>query len=146
MFADTKQFFKKTIEQVVSVIGRVRDFAEDSKRKFHNLYQTNYDTGMYHLEHGNLWDATFRFKIIKRFWPNELEAQYKYAYCLVLQGLNSDAGVFLNEILAKDANYSEAKELLEKINNNDTAEIIADFKAKLNQNDDTEVKNDDLDK
>lgn len=146
MFANTKEFFKKARGQVTSIIEKVKIFIEDSKRKFHNLYQTNYDTGMYHLEHGNLWDATFRFKIIKRFWPNKLEAQYRYAYCLVLQGLNSDATILLNEILKKDPNYKEARELLGKIEGNDTAKMIADFKAKFNKNEDTETKKDETDK
>jgi len=134
MFANTKDFFKNARGQITSIIRRVKNFIDDVKDKFHNLYQTNYDTGMYHLERGNLWDAAFRFKIIKRFWPDMLDAQYKYAYCLVLQGFNSDAKTLLKEILVKDQNYTQAKELLEKVENNDTEKVIADFKAKLDKN------------
>ena len=101
---------------------------------------------MYHLEHGNLWDAAFRFKIIKKFWPNKLEAQCKYAYCLILQGLNSDATVLLNEILRKDSNCSEAKELLEKIEKNETAKLIADYNAKFNKDSETKTEKNDSNK
>lgn len=146
MFANTKEFFKKARWQVISIIEKIKIFIEDSREKFHNLYQTNYDTGMYHLEHGNLWDASFRFKIIKRFWPSKLEAQYRYAYCLVLQGLDSDATRLLSEILSKDSNYKEARELFDKIEKNDTAKMVADFKAKFNKDNDTETKKDDSDK
>lgn len=136
MFENTKDFFRKARGQISSIAEKVRFFIEDSKKKFHNLYQTNYDTGMYHLSHGNLWDAAFRFKIIKRFWPNKLEAQYMYAYCLVLQNLNFDAKKLLNEILEKDPNYLEAKDLLEKIEKNETAKVIDEFKVKFNLKDD----------
>ena len=52
----------------------------------------------------------------------------------------------LNEILEKDPNYKEARELLGIIERNDTAKMIADFKAKFNKNEDTETKKDETDK
>jgi hypothetical protein len=97
------------------------------------MYETNYKIGMFHLSRGNLWDAAFRFKIIKKFWPDKLEPQYQYAYCLVLQNMNGCAIQLLNEILEKDPNYTEARELLNKINNDESSEIIKEFKEKLNK-------------
>ena len=148
MFATTKEFFKRAKVQILNIFDKSKNFIKSSREKFQNLYQTNYNTGMYHLEHGNLWDATFRFKIIKRFWPNELEAQYKYAYCLVLQEMNGDAETLLKEILEKDPNYEEARNLLQKIENNDTKKMVDDFKAKFNKQTttDEEVKRDETNK
>lgn len=140
MFANIKEFLRKIKDQMVIMFNHLVAFVEGSKRELSNLYQTNYDTGMYHLEHGHLWDATLRFKIIKRFWPNRLEAQYEYAYCLVLQEMNGDAETLLKEILDKDPNYGDARKLLEQIEHGDTKKMVADFKAKFNQEDSEEEK------
>ncbi len=146
MLTNIKQFFEKTKNQTISLYQKLKFFIEDSKRKFQNLYQTNYDTGIYHLEHNHLWDASFRFKIIKRFWPNELKAQYMYAYCLVLQNFNGDAKRLLEEMLQKDPNYTEAKELLERIKNNDTKELVDKYNAKFNKPEQVEQKSDENNK
>ncbi len=133
MLTNIKQFFEKTKKQSVSLFQRAKAFIDDSKTKFRNLYQTNYDTGIYHLEHGHLWDATFRFKIIKRYWPNELQAQYMYAYCLVLQNMNNEAEKLLIKILAKDPDYEEAMDLLSDIENDNTQKIVSDYNNKVNK-------------
>ena len=127
MFENIKDFLKKAKNQMISAYKNSKSFVNESRMKFGNLYQTNYNTGMYHFNHGNLWDATFRFKIIKKFWPNELEGQYMYAYCLILQGLNNDAEKVLTEILKKDSSYIEAEELLEKIDDDETKSIIEEY-------------------
>ena len=69
------------------------------KKKLKNLLETNYALGMKHLEKGNLSDAIFRFRFIKRFWPHHYQTYYQLAYCLFL-----------------DNNPQEAEEVLKKYN------------------------------
>lgn len=133
MFSGAKNFFNRAKEQALSLFDRAKNFIEDSKNKFENLYQTNYNTGMYHLEHGNLWDATLRFKIVKRFWPNQLDGQYQYAVCLVLQEMNGDAKLVLEDILAKEPDNSKAEDLLQKIETGKTKEMVDEFNSKFNR-------------
>jgi len=49
--------------------------------KFQDLYATNYNLGLMHLEKGNIGDAIFRFKMITRIWPESQEAYMQLAYC-----------------------------------------------------------------
>jgi len=133
MLKNTKEFFKRTKFKVVLFFDKFESFVNNTREKLKNLYQTNYNTGMYHLEHGNLWDATLRFKIIKKFWPDKLEAQYQYAVCLILQNMNQDATALLNEMLGKDQNYIGAKNLLEDLENGRTQKIVEEYKAKFNK-------------
>ena len=46
----------------------VRKEIEIIKKKSKNLLETNYNLGLKHLEKGNLGDAIFRFKFIKKFY------------------------------------------------------------------------------
>ena len=138
---DVKQFFVDIRGQIISLFYSVKTFIDDSRTKLKNLYQTNYNTGIYHLEHGNLWDATFRFKIIKRYWPDQVQAQYMYAYCLALQNMNIDAKNVLSEVLEKQPNYEEAKYLLKLIKNGQTQKIISEYNDVFNKSLQEEQKN-----
>ncbi|HSQ97802.1 MAG TPA: tetratricopeptide repeat protein [Rickettsiales bacterium] len=126
--------------KLVLLSGMFQSFVSNNREKFKNLYQTNYKTGMYHLEHGNLWDATLRFKIIKKFWPEKLEAQYQYAICLILQNMIRDAKALLSDVLKNNPDYTEAKTLLEDIESNKTQQIIEEYKAKFEKDNETEKK------
>lgn len=126
--------------RMVSFSGIFQGFINSNREKLKNLYQTNYQNGMYHLEHGNLWDATLRFKIIKRFWPKQLEAQYQYAICLVLQNMTRDARALLNDILKNNPDYVEARDLLNDVENDNTAKIIEEYRAKFIKDNETEAK------
>ncbi len=131
MFDKIKEFFKKWTAKFLDFINLSKTFIKQQKEKLKNLYQTNYNTGMFHLEHGNLWDAAFRFKIIKKFWPDKLEAQYQYAICLVLEDMKNDAIALLKDILKKDENYSDAKQLLNDLENNIENPVIKSYKEKF---------------
>jgi tetratricopeptide (TPR) repeat protein len=87
------------------------------RAKCENLRETNYNLGLKHLEKGNLSDAIFRFRFIKKFWPDLLDARYQLAYCLVLKKKPFEAKKILEELFAQNPNYdSKAKELLDDIN------------------------------
>ena len=86
------------------------------RKKMQNLYQTNYDLGMRHLERGNLSEAVFRFRIIKKFWPDKYEAYYQLAYCLILLKKPHKAKIVIDELLMKNPDYkSKVAELLNSI-------------------------------
>ena len=131
MFNRIGEFFKKWMAKFLDFINLCKTSIKQQKEKFKNLYQTNYNTGMFHLEHGNLWDASLRFKIIKKFWPDKLEAQYQYAICLVLEDMKDDAISLLKDILKKDENYSNAKQLLNDLENNIENPVIKSYKEKF---------------
>jgi len=71
------KFIQDRIEESKSEFG-------DIKSKMSNLLETNYQLGLRHLAKGNISDAIFRFRFIKKFWPNCFDAYYQLAYCLVL--------------------------------------------------------------
>jgi len=88
------------------------------RNKVKNLRETNYSVGLRHLEKGNLSEAIFRFRFMKKFWPDFFDAYYQLAYCLVLDDKLFDARNVLIELLSKKPDYDpKAKELLEIIKN-----------------------------
>lgn len=96
-------------------------FAQDEffsiKEKCQDLRQTNFDLGMKHLDDGALPEAIFRFRLIKKFWPDYFDAYYQLAYCLALRENVTEAQKVLTELLNKDPNYDPiAKELLAHLN------------------------------
>jgi len=91
------------------------------RSKCGNLRETNYNLGLKHLEKGNLSDAIFRFRFIKKFWPDLFDAYYQLAYCLVLNKESQKAKLILEELLQKKPDFdSKAKDLLERINSGTT--------------------------
>lgn len=56
----------------------------DVRSKVSNLLETNYNLGLRHLEKGNISDAVFRFRFVKKFWPEYLDAYYQLGYALAL--------------------------------------------------------------
>lgn len=85
------------------------------RRRFSNLLESNYEVGMIHLQKGDVGDAIFRFKFIKKFWPDHLKSYYQLAYCLAIKNKDEEAQKVLQELLAKDPNFEGAKELLKKV-------------------------------
>lgn len=87
------------------------------RAKCSNLRETNYRLGLKHLEKGNLSDAIFRFRFIKKFWPDLFDAQYQLAYCLILDNKAIEAKQELEELLSRQPNFDpKARDLLEHIN------------------------------
>lgn len=105
------------IKFVQDRVEQTKDEFGDVKSKMSNLLETNYQLGLKHLEKGNISDAIFRFRFIKKFWPNCFDAYYQLAYCLVLNKRNFEAKKILQELLEKDPSYDpKAQALLNKIN------------------------------
>ena len=94
------------------------------KYKMSNLLETNYQLGLKHLQNEKLSDAIFRFRFIKKFWPEFYEAYYQLAYCLALKGKSDDAKKVLQELLTKNPDFdNKATQLLAQINAENNNEI-----------------------
>ncbi len=90
------------------------------REKSKNLRQSNYELGLKHIERGELSDAIFRFRFIKKFWPDLYDAQYQLAYCLMLKKRKFQAKAVLEELLIARPDYDKkAQELLDQINSPD---------------------------
>jgi hypothetical protein len=89
------------------------------KEKSKNLVETNYKLGIHHLEKGNLNDASLRFFIMTKFWPQFYEAHYQLAYILILKEKPLKAKKVLENIISKNAELDpKFQELLNEINAN----------------------------
>ncbi len=105
-----KKFLNDSFLSIKTEISTVREKAKD-------LHQTNFELGNHHLENGNLSEAIFRFRFIKKFWPDDYDAYYLLAYCLTLKEKPRKARRVLEELLEKDPNYDPAaRELLDHLN------------------------------
>ena len=103
-------FLQRKIEQITEEFSSIKEKCQD-------LQQTNYDLGIKHLENGRLPEAIIRFRIIKKFWPDNLDAKYQLAYCLSLKDKFNEAKQTLEELLEKSPNYdSKARDLLNHVN------------------------------
>ena len=77
------------------------------KEKMKNLYQSNYDLGLKHLKQGNVKEAIFRFRIIKKFWPNNYDAYHQLIYCLILNNELAEAQKIIDNLLTKNPSDKE---------------------------------------
>ncbi len=112
--------FQQKIDQVTSgakgLIQRAKDEIEIIKHKLDNLLETNYKLGLKHIERGNISDAIFRFKFIKKFWPFCYDAYYQLAYVYMLDRRPYRAKEVLHELIEKCPDYTtKANELLRQI-------------------------------
>lgn len=108
---------KKISQFFVSGISSIKTEISVIKEKFQNLHQTNIDLANYHLEKGNISEAIFRFRIIKKFWPNDYESYYQLAYYLALEGKLRKSRRVLEELLEKNPDYDPiAQDLLDHLN------------------------------
>jgi tetratricopeptide (TPR) repeat protein len=125
---------------------KFNDFIHESKTiqfKLKNLAETNYQLGLRHLQAGHLSDAIFRFKFIKKFWPDNYDAYYQLAYSLLLKKRNNEAKEVLEELIKKDPSYASKAEALLSGN----VELEYNFQEDLEEEElpeELEIKKDDL--
>ena len=113
-------FFKEKTSSMLFFLGDrfeiVKKEIEIIKEKSKNLLETNYSLGLKHLEKGNLADATFRFKFIKKFWPHHYESHYQLAYCYFLQNRFARSKKILEDLIIIDPNSKDkALQLIQQI-------------------------------
>lgn len=75
------------------------------KEKSKDLSATNLNLGMKYLEEGNINEAIFRFKITKKFWPDNYEAWYQLIICLILKEKFEEAEKLMRELSEKSPEY-----------------------------------------
>ena len=86
------------------------------KLKSKNLEETNFKLGRMHIEKGNIKEASFRFFLITKFYPNNYDAKYELSYCYALRKKYAKSQKILEIILKKYPNYSKkALGLLENV-------------------------------
>jgi len=93
-------FFDKAFNHIISEYSSIRKKAQD-------LSTANYNLGMRHLENGNVKEAIFRFKITKKFWPQNYEAHYQLIACLILNKDFDEAQKIIDDLLEKSPAYQE---------------------------------------
>ncbi len=111
---------KGKINNISSFVDEKIDLAKkeyfETREKLGNLRETNYSQGLRYIEKGHLKDAVFRFRFIKKFWPEMHDAYYQLAYCLYLRKKPYEAKAVLIELLQKNPQFGEkANHLLVKI-------------------------------
>lgn len=75
------------------------------KKKLGNLEKTNFDLGLKRMTENHIGEAIFRFKIVKKFWPNNKEAYLKLIECFVIKGNKQKAKKIAEELLLIDSKY-----------------------------------------
>ncbi|MFT6077661.1 MAG: tetratricopeptide (TPR) repeat protein [Myxococcota bacterium] len=89
-------FFSKKVEEFKMIFEKSKD-----------LSTTNYNLGMKYLDEGNLKEAIFRFKVTKKFWPENYEACYQLAVCLMLDGKTDKAKKVIDQLIQKAPHYQK---------------------------------------
>ena len=99
-------------EKLTESIEEVGIMREKSK----NLEATNFNLGRLHLEKGNLREATFRFYLMTKFFPKNLDAKYELAYCYALKEKYAKSQKILEDLLDQQPDYSKrARKLLDHV-------------------------------
>jgi hypothetical protein len=131
MFNKVKEIYNDCRKFIIVILNDVKVFYSDTRYKMKHLYETNLNNGLFHLSHGNLWDASFRFKIINKFWSKEIEGSYYFSYCLVLIDKPNDALKLLKKIVDVD---ERAKNLLSRIENGEKKQILIEYANEVKKN------------
>jgi len=113
-------FFKEKSSSIIfflynrfEIVKKEIDIIKDKSK---NLLETNYKLGLKHLENGNIGDATFRFKFIKKFWPHHYDSHYQLAYCYFLQNRFARSKKILEDLINIDTNSKDkALQLIKRI-------------------------------
>ncbi len=94
----------------------VRKEFEIIKEKSKNLLESNYQLGLMHQDKGNLSDAIFRFRFIKKFWPHHYDSYIQLANCYISKKRFNRALQVLDELLIANSTYeNQVQELKNKI-------------------------------
>jgi predicted TPR repeat methyltransferase len=74
---------KNLKEAVVDLLNKAKYELIEVRKKMKNLEHTNYDLGMYHYNSGNLSDAIFRFKMLKKIFKVSGQIDYFIGRCYI---------------------------------------------------------------
>jgi len=97
----------KIEESIHFINNKAKEIVSESKvimEKLHDLQSTNYQLGLVQLEKGNLKEAIFRFKIVRKFWPTNYDAHLKLIYCYYADNHENHANRAIERLLELDPN------------------------------------------
>jgi hypothetical protein len=117
VFVEIFFFLKEAPAILKSFFSKSLDDCKIFRGKLTNLMETNYRQGIWHIEKNNIGDAIFRFRFIKKFWPQHLDSHYQLALCLTKKNKYREAKEVLKNLLTISPDYANfpAKELMDKI-------------------------------
>jgi tetratricopeptide (TPR) repeat protein len=110
-----RQKSQELTDGILNKIDSVKEELATMKEKYDNLLETNYNLGLKHIENGNLSEAIFRFRFIRKFWPEHYDSYYQLAYCLVLNRKSVEAKIVLEELIKKNPQHQAGQDLLQLI-------------------------------
>ncbi len=104
-----ENFRGKSIREVISsFFGNLKNEILSIRYKIKDLRKTNYDLGMYHYNTGNLPDALFRFKLLKRFYKDADELDYFIGRCYIERNMAEKARPYIDAYLkSTDTRFRE---------------------------------------
>lgn len=120
-----RMFSAKSMKELVSnMMSSVSDNIIMFRERLSNLRQTNIDLAMHHYNSGNLKDAVFRFKMIKRFYKDYPYSDYYLGRCYLEMNNTAKAKTHLSSYIASnDAVFREGAEYCYRIVTNDEQSI-----------------------
>jgi len=119
-----KEFINKVNDDLRIYKQVFLHFITTSINKFHNLAKTNFDLGMYHINHGNTIDAKLRFKLVKNLFGDFANIDYHLARCYIYENntkkalnhlaLDEPLAIFRRHIIEnKEINYIPLQVIIE---------------------------------
>lgn len=115
-----KIFVNKICDQSKTLPANIQAHILDLVTKFTDLYQTNFDLGIYHYNNSNYSDAIFRFWLINKFKPNQDEVLYWLAKVHFAKNEINAAQEYIEQAIKlkpKNKQYLELKTLIANIDN-----------------------------
>jgi len=112
---EDKSSFGKVEKAVNFLSEKIKEAVSESKvimDKLHDLHKTNYELGLIHLKKGNLKEAIFRFKIVRKFWPQDYNSHLKLIYCYFITKQEEYANRAIEYLLYLDPNFKSEIEQL----------------------------------
>lgn len=98
--SDFIDFTSNKLDELIDEFGVIKEKSKD-------LEKTNFNLGRIHLQKGDVKEASFRFWLMTKFYPKNLDAKYELAYCLALREKYKKSQKILELILNKEPNYSQ---------------------------------------
>jgi predicted TPR repeat methyltransferase len=124
-----KNFFKPILSfklsDAQSWLDKLRSKINEIRIKSRNLTKTNYNLGLHHFNAGNLNDAIFRFKLLKKFGVNYPDLDYLLGRCYFEKFKFEKAKPYLKHYMeeSNESKFKKESEYCLNIINNKTDQI-----------------------
>jgi predicted TPR repeat methyltransferase len=95
-------------QATISIFSDLKNEVSSINHKVKDLRKTNYDLGMYHYNAGNLSDALFRFKLLKKFYQGIDELDFFIGRCYIERNMGNKAKPYIEAYLkSTDTRFRE---------------------------------------